>query len=44
MAKVSNLPLEHPYIKDALAEIAQQLEPESLLVGGTSFMDLQREM
>jgi hypothetical protein len=44
MSKVSHLPADHPYVKDSLAEMAQQLENERLLVGGSSFMDLQREM
>lgn len=44
MSKVSHLPADHSYVKDSLAEMAQQLENERLLVGGSSFMDLQREM
>ena len=44
LAKVSNLAPDHPYVKENLAEMAQQLENERLLIGGTSFMDLQREM
>lgn len=44
MARVSNLPPDHPYVRDNLAEMAQQLENECLLIGGSSFWDLQREM
>jgi len=44
LSQVSNLPPDHPYIKMELEEMAQQLENERRLIGGASFMDLQREM
>lgn len=43
-AQVSNLPRDHQYVKDNLAEMAQQLENERILIGGSGFWDLQREM
>ena len=39
-----NLPLDHPYIQMELQEMNEQLENERRLVGGASFMDLQKEM
>ncbi|KFZ18595.1 hypothetical protein V501_01124 [Pseudogymnoascus sp. VKM F-4519 (FW-2642)] len=39
-----NLPVEHEYIQMELTEMADQLENERRLIGGASFMDLQREM
>ena len=39
-----NLPLEHEYIQMELTEMSDQLENERRLIGGASFMDLQREM
>jgi sugar porter (SP) family MFS transporter len=44
LSQVSNLPRDHPYIQSQLSEMADQLENERRLVGGSSFMDLQREM
>jgi sugar porter (SP) family MFS transporter len=44
LAQVSNLPSDHPYVKENLDEMAQQLENERLLIGGSGFWDLQREM
>ncbi|KFX94006.1 hypothetical protein V495_07440 [Pseudogymnoascus sp. VKM F-4514 (FW-929)] len=39
-----NLPLEHEYIQMELTEMSEQLENERRLIGGATFMDLQREM
>ncbi|OAF55277.1 hypothetical protein VC83_08210 [Pseudogymnoascus destructans] len=39
-----NLPVEDEYIQMELTEMADQLENERRLIGGASFMDLQREM
>lgn len=44
LAKVRNLPESHPYVTSELGEIREQLEFEQRLVGGSSIMDLQREM
>jgi len=44
LTKVCNLPADHPYIRMELEEMAEQLENERRLIGGASFMDLQREM
>jgi len=39
-----NLPADHPYVRMELEDMAEQLENERRLIGGASFMDLQREM
>ncbi|KAK5674158.1 hypothetical protein LTS10_013100 [Elasticomyces elasticus] len=44
LTNVRQLPRDHPYIRSELADIATQLEHERMLVGGSGFMDLQREM
>ncbi|KAK3651098.1 hypothetical protein LTR56_005862 [Elasticomyces elasticus] len=44
LTNVRQLPRDHPYIRSELADIAAQLEHERMLVGGSGFMDLQREM
>ncbi|KAF8849899.1 quinate permease [Acephala macrosclerotiorum] len=44
LSKVTNLPPDHPYVQMELHEMREQLENERRLVGGASFMDLQREM
>jgi len=38
------LPEDHPYIQMEIQEMSEQLENERRLIGGASFMDLQREM
>lgn len=44
LSTVTQLPKDHPYVQMQLAEMRAQLEHEQTLVGGSSFMDLQREM
>lgn len=44
LAKVRHLPATHPYVQEELQDMATQLEHERLLIGGASFMDLQKEM
>jgi len=44
LSRISNLPRDHPYIQMELSEMREQLELERRLIGGASFMDLQREM
>jgi len=44
LVTLRNLPADHPYVRMELEEMAEQLEMERRLVGGSSFMDLQREM
>ena len=44
LCRVRQLPSSHPYIQSELAEINEALEHERILIGGASFMDLQREM
>lgn len=44
LSQVTNLPRDHPYVQGELNEMREQLENERLLIGGSSFMDLQREM
>ncbi|KAG8631772.1 hypothetical protein KVT40_000912 [Elsinoe batatas] len=44
LTNLRQLPADHPYIRNELGEIREQLEHERRLVGGASFMDLQREM
>jgi len=44
LSRLSNLPPDHPYIKMELAEMAEQLELERRIIGGATFMDLQKEM
>ncbi|KAH8600836.1 putative quinate permease [Bisporella sp. PMI_857] len=41
---VTNLPADHPYVRNELEEMAEQLEMERRLIGGATFWDLQREM
>jgi sugar porter (SP) family MFS transporter len=44
LARVRNLPITHRYIQAELHDIAEQLEHERMLVGGSSLGDLLREM
>lgn len=44
LTRIRNLPADHPYIRMELDEMAQQLQMERELIGGSSFMDLQKEM
>jgi alkylhydroperoxidase/carboxymuconolactone decarboxylase family protein YurZ len=44
LSRVRHLPADHPYIRTELADIAEQLEHERLLVGGSSAKDLFREL
>lgn len=44
LIKLRNLPGDHPYVRMELEEMAEQLENERRLIGGSSFMDLQRDM
>jgi hypothetical protein len=41
---VRNLPPTQPYIQGQLSAIAEQLEHERLLIGGSTLQDLLREM
>jgi len=44
LAKVRNLPATHPYVEEEFQEISIQLEHERMLIGGSGFWDLQKEM
>lgn len=44
LSTLRQLPPDHPYIQGELHDIAEQLEHERLLIGGSSFLDLQKEM
>lgn len=44
LARVRNLPVDHPYVQSELAEIREHLEMEQRLVAGAGFWDLQKEM
>ena len=44
LSRVRNLPEDHPYIQTEFMEIVEVIERERVLVGGASFMALQREM
>ncbi|KAL4808519.1 general substrate transporter [Aspergillus unguis] len=44
LCRVRNLPSNHPYVENEFQDIVQQLEFERQLVGGSSFMDLLKEM
>ncbi|KAF4630318.1 hypothetical protein G7Y89_g7826 [Cudoniella acicularis] len=44
LARLRHLPREHPYVQMELDDMRQQLDNEALLVGGASFVDLQKEM
>jgi MFS family permease len=44
LARVRNLPIAHPYIQAELQDIAEQLEHERMLIGGSTIKDLLREM
>lgn len=44
LARVRALPQTHPYVETEFQEIAEQLERERLLIGGSGFWALQREM
>ncbi|OCL10141.1 general substrate transporter [Glonium stellatum] len=44
LSRVRNLPPTHPYIQAELSGIAEQLEHERLLIGGSTLKDLLREM
>ena len=44
LSRVRNLPPTHPYIQGELSTIAEQLEHERLLTGGSTLKDLLCEM
>lgn len=44
LSKTRNLPITHPYVQMEMQEMHEQLDNERRLIGGASFMDLQREM
>ncbi|KAH8602061.1 general substrate transporter [Bisporella sp. PMI_857] len=44
LVRLRNLPADHPYVRMELEDMAEQLENERRLVGGATFVDLQREM
>lgn len=44
LSKVRALPPDHPYVQAEFQDIVAQLERERELIGGASFMNLQREM
>ncbi|PNS14245.1 hypothetical protein CAC42_6758 [Sphaceloma murrayae] len=44
LSTLRQLPRDHEYVRGELGEIREQLEQERRLVGGSSFMDLQKEM
>lgn len=44
LARVRHLSTDHPYIENEFQDICLQLERERELIGGASFMSLQKEM
>lgn len=44
LARVRNLPVSHEYVQNELHEIRENLEMEKRLIGGSGFLDLQKEM
>jgi sugar porter (SP) family MFS transporter len=44
LARMRNLPVTHEYVQAELRDIAEQLEHERMLIGGSSLGDLLREM
>jgi sugar porter (SP) family MFS transporter len=44
LARMRHLPVTHEYVQAELHDIAEQLEHERMLIGGSSLMDLLREM
>ncbi|KAF1958909.1 general substrate transporter [Byssothecium circinans] len=44
LARIRNLPVSHEYVQRELQDIADQLEHERMLVGGSTTKDLLREM
>ncbi|KKY14319.1 putative mfs quinate [Phaeomoniella chlamydospora] len=44
LARVRNLPQDHPYIESEFQDIVTVIENERALIGGASFMALQKEM
>ncbi|KAL5337019.1 general substrate transporter [Aspergillus crustosus] len=44
LSRIRNLPPNHPYVEAEFQDIARQLEYERQLSGGSSFIDLLREM
>lgn len=44
LARVRHLPIDHSYVQDEFQDICLQLERERQLIGGSSFMSLQKEM
>ncbi|CEN61587.1 hypothetical protein ASPCAL08240 [Aspergillus calidoustus] len=44
LSSVRNLPSTHPYVEEEFQDIVRQLEFERQLVGGSSFLDLLKEM
>ncbi|KAF2150894.1 general substrate transporter [Myriangium duriaei CBS 260.36] len=44
LSRLRQLPQEHPYVQFELAEMKEQLDHERMLIGGSGFWDLQREM
>ncbi|KAL3472776.1 general substrate transporter [Aspergillus californicus] len=44
LTRVRNLPADHPYVESEFQDIVRQLEYERQLIGGSSFLDLLKEM
>ncbi|KAL4944231.1 hypothetical protein BDV06DRAFT_233700 [Aspergillus oleicola] len=44
LSRIRNLPSNHPYVENEFQDIARQLEFERQLVGGSTFLDLLKEM
>ncbi|KAF2022005.1 general substrate transporter [Aaosphaeria arxii CBS 175.79] len=44
LARIRNLPIDHPYVQAEINDISVQLEHERMLIGGAKTKDLLREM
>ncbi|KAF2703886.1 general substrate transporter [Pleomassaria siparia CBS 279.74] len=44
LSRIRNLPANHHYVQGELSDMAEQLEHERILIGGSSLKDLLREM
>ncbi|KAI9375396.1 general substrate transporter [Aspergillus egyptiacus] len=44
LSRIRNLPSNHPYVEEEFQDIVRQLEYERQLVGGSSLIDLLKEM
>ena len=44
LARMRNLPISHEYVQNEIHDIAEQLEHERMLIGGSSLKDLLKEM